>query len=479
VLTLPVSYIVTFFPLLGAFFVLNVDKERPENAMAVTLWATSSAFLFAMLQLFVPNLSKIITHDVVSHFVNKLPGWYSANLDNFSVLFVTFVCFVSLLSVIWIRHHKITYQKSFFISLLLFEVFTIAAFYSTDMFLLFFCMESTMIPLYTMMLSHDKEADSQGSKNRSYVLRYLLYGMASALLILTAIIMIYLETKTSDLFEIYKIGVKNEAVFWILLLGIGIKMPIWPFCNWLPTVHTKANVICSVILASIVLKFSTLIILRFISPLFHDHITHYNTFLFMACFVSILIAIANIFRQDDLKRFFSYFSIIHMNLYFLIFINNGGGNNFIYAMLQHSLISVIMFFTIDIIGDLYGTRSMHEIRESCKQIRGLRMFLLCIFLALIGIPLTSGFIAEIMVIYSVSNTSYIQATMILLLMVAISTYTFYVYHVTFGKRKKNRQQNEVIEPFATRHDRKAAITVCYLLILLLGICPKLVTSVLN
>jgi NADH:ubiquinone oxidoreductase subunit 4 (subunit M) len=162
-----------------------------------------------------------------------------------------------------------------------------------------------------------------------------------------------------------------------------------------------------------------------------------------------------------------------MNLYFLIVINNGGENNFIYAMLQHSLISVIMFFTADIIEGLFETRDMNEIRESGLQFRGLRMFLLCIFLALIGIPSTSGFISEIMVIYSVSKVSYIYAIATLLITVVLSTYIFFVYNSTFGKRKMLKQNNAV-RALTINGDRKAVITLCYILILLLGVFPMLV-----
>ncbi|MDR1289179.1 MAG: hypothetical protein LBJ77_02190 [Holosporales bacterium] len=466
-LSIPISYVITLFPILGTLFVASIDKNRLDNVKSVSLWITFFTLVFSIIQLFVPSFSKIVTHDVITNFTNRLPVRYSADVDNFSILFVVLVSLVCFLSIIWLWKREIQNIKSFFISLLLFEAFTIGAFYSIDMFLLFFCMEATLIPTYTMMLSWD------GAKKTSYVLLYLAYGMFSALAILVAIIMIYLETKSSNLLEIYKIGIKNENIFWLLMIGIGAKMPIWPLCHWLPTAHTKTNVVCSVLLASIVLKFSTLILLRFIDPLFSEYLIRYRDIFVIASIVSISLAVINIIFQDDIKRFFAYFSIIHMDLYFMIFLSGIDRSHFIFSTLQHGLMAIVMFFTADIIENLFKTRSISDISSYNQQYRGLRILLLFVSTSLIGIPCTSGFIAEITSIYAITKSMGIILSVVVVLIIAVlSAYTIFVYNSIFSKNGGHPSGVSQASILCDRY-QMTSLVIASIGIIFLGMLPAL------
>jgi NADH-quinone oxidoreductase subunit M len=467
-LSVPISYVTILLPLLGTLFVARVDKNNVNNVKSVSLWITFFTLMFAILQLLIPNLSKIVTYNVITNFIDKLPVKYSTNVDDYSILFASCVSSICFLSTMWLQKREIRNTKSFFISLLLFEAFTIGAFYSSDMFLLFFCMEATLIPIYSMILSWD-------NTKSNYVLLYLAYSMFSAMLILVAIIMIYLETKSSNLLEIYKIGVKNEAIFWLLMIGTCIKLPIWPLCNWLPTTHTKTNVVCSVLLSSIILKFSTLILIRFINPIFSEYIAQYQDVFLIISIISIFIAVISIMFQDDIKRFFAYFSIIHMDIYFIIFLflSETNKNYFIFSTLQHGFISTIIFFTADIMENLFKTRSISTISSSGQRFRGLNILLFFVFISLIDMPCTPGFITEIVSFYFITKSTYIAVSIIMLLIiVALSAYTLFVYYsISFKKRIPPPEVSQNVS-LCDRY-QVISLVIAFLCIEIFGILPDL------
>jgi NADH-quinone oxidoreductase subunit M len=297
--------------------------------------------------------------------------------------------------------------------------------------------------------------------------------MLSAMLILIAIIMIYLETKSSNLLEIYNIGIKNENIFWLLMVGIGIKIPVWPLCNWLPIAHTKTNVVCSVLLASIVLKFSTLVLMRLVDPIFSECLARYRDIFVIASIVSMSLAVISIMFQDDIKQFFAYFSIIHMDLYFMMFLSGIDRRHFIFSTLQHGLLAIVMFFTADIIETLFKTRSISTISNYSQQYYGLRVLLLFVCTSLIGIPCTSGFIAEMMSFYAITKGMSIAVSVtVMLIIVVLSAYTLFVYHSILPKNK--RTQSEIPQDLDLCDDyQMTSLVIASSVMLVLGVSPAL------
>jgi NADH-quinone oxidoreductase subunit M len=327
-------------------------------------------------------------------------------------------------------------------------------------------MEATIIPMYIMMLSWQKSW--QKSRDINHIFQYLIYGMASAMLILVALIMMYLETGSSDLIEIYKLGIRSQTIFWLLMIGLGIKMPVWPFCNWLPAVHGRSNTICSVLLASVVLKFGALIIIRFIEPIFSEYLLLYRDAMFAGLIITMVFSAARALSQDDLKQFFAYFSIFHMSLYFMIMLGRSGESGFIFAMMQHSLVISFLFFLADVIERTFNTRSISELRHSAIRPCKLKRFMLFGTLALIGTPLTSGFISEAISIYSASQISNIYEIITAAAVLAMAFIAFDTYNSTFGGWEDNGQQR-----ILGKHEQ-AVVVLLISCILIFGLCPRLI-----
>jgi NADH:ubiquinone oxidoreductase subunit 4 (subunit M) len=185
------------------------------------------------------------------------------------------------------------------------------------------------------------------------------------------------------------------------------------------------------------------------------------------------LAVISIMFQDDIKRFFSYFSIVHMNLYFMIFLSGIDRSNFIFSTLQHGLMAVIMFFMADILENLFKTRSISTISGRSQQYRGLRILLLFVCISLIGIPCTSGFIAEITSFYAVTKAmSTTISVTILSIIVVLSAYTLFVSHSILHKNKTT--QPEISGDFNLCDGyQMISLAVASFGILVLGVFPAL------
>jgi NADH-quinone oxidoreductase subunit M len=356
--------------------------------------------------------------------------------------------------------------KKYFAALLLFESFSIGTFCAQDMFLLYIFMEATIIPLYLMMLNRPNPAHDA-------IFQYLLYTIISAFLILIALIMINLETKTTNLTDLYRIGIKNKTIFWLLITGIGIKMPIWPFYHWLPIVHVKSQTVCSIILAAIVLKFATLLVLRLVEPIFGEILISNRGVLIFILIISMSFATAQLMFQDDVKSIFAYFSIIHLNLYFMILLSGTETKYYIFSVIYHSIAVAILFFVAEMIKRVFNTRLIEIIKTQSTKFYGINKIVAAAFFILIAAPFSWGFICEIIAISSIVKIS-LPCTFIISGIILLSTcYAITTYVRGFGTNKKNTQFNELQKFHINDNYKKTVLYALFGLIITFGLRPTL------
>lgn len=445
--------ITNLFPIIGSIFIMLMNKKLKNNIKIVALWITLFTGLFYFVSLYIHLQQRIFGQkEFVMLRTHSIE--FNVFVDSVSLVFVPLIILICFLVVLWLQK-KDTPQndKKFFVSLLAFESLAISAFMTSDIFLLFIFIESSLIPLYIMLNS------SNAGRNFEAILNFIIYSAVSAMLILVAIIMIYIETGISSLTEIYQLGFSDKLAFLLLFLGIGMKIPVWPFYHWLPIVHVKSSTCCSIVLAAIVLKYSALLINRLIMPIFDNLlITHFNILFFVFSF-SMLCAFCQSIFQDDLKKFFAYFSIIHMNMACIIPLTNQS-TQFIYSILSHSLVVSLLFFSVA----LYKTRSISDLRKLGINSKELRYIFLAGMLALIGAPFCSSFISEIICVMSAAKLSISFALIIAGIILASSAYVFYLCFSI----PSNKNLQHIIDPY-----NKLAIYTLIFFTLLLGTLPKI------
>lgn len=423
----PLLSIIICLPLISCFFVLISKDDELQNAKLSALCGSFIVLLTSITLLCLFDFAKD-TVQFIEEYV-WIPGCnikYKVGLDKFSLFFVLMIAVISFLCMIWLLKKHIHKTKHFFASILLFESFAIGAFVSYDMFLLLFFMEATMIPLFVMMYTSDKE----GIKNT--VLQFFAYGMAGALCIMIAMLMIYNEKGTADILKLQQSGfIKNTVCFWILFLGVAIKTPMFPVNYWLPRVHVEAPTVCSVLLGAVMLKFSSLVTVKILYRMFFNTFSNYHGIISIICLISALTACANIFFEKDLKRIFAYFSILHMNIYYLILLSKCELKQFVFAVLYHSFLISILFFIADIIKTVFKTRNIQELKNIKSHFMKVKRLMLFATLCLIGAPLTWGFITEIIALYSASTLSNRVTGMVAVILMLSSVRAFYVYQSVF------------------------------------------------
>ena len=456
---LPLATIITLMPLIGILFIALIEEKNVLGIKSVSLWTTAFTFCFSLIVSGAFDYSaKTITEEVA--IFSKSPLEYRVGIDAFSAMFVPIICFICFICILWITKHKTS--KIFFMSVLLFETLAIGAFYAWNLFLLFIFIEASVIPIYILM-------SRQQEKSTDAILHFMLYTMISAMLILIAFLLIYLETQTTNIKEIQEIGVKNTAVFWLLVIGIGIKMPIFPFYSWLPIAHVKSQTICSVLLASIVLKFSSLLIVRIVQPLFMGILQENLNLVIFVIMLSIVFATAQLLFQKDIKSIFAHFSIIHLNSAFLIMLGEMKCNGFTFAVMGHSLLMPVLFFASHVIEKVYNTRLISQIKSMTGGVpTNVKIVVFIAFCCLISVPFTWGFITEILTFQSVVKISSFCAFSLGLLTLIAATYVIHVYneHFAFWKPSEN-------EIYSLDTHKKLALLVLCCTILLGGICPKI------
>ncbi|MDR2074896.1 MAG: hypothetical protein LBP31_01600 [Holosporales bacterium] len=420
-------------PVISCFFVLISQKNKIQNAKLTALCGSIVAIIVSVAMLCTFDFSKNTVQLLEEHlWIFKYGIKYKVGIDKYSIFFILMTTVICSLTMLWILQKNIHKTKHFFSCILLFESFAIGAFVAYDLFLLLFFMEAATIPLFIMMhLSgkyHHKEAASF----------LLIYGMIGCLLTIISMLIIHNTSGTSDIIELYQKGhVYSKTCFWVILAGIGVKIPLFSLHHWLPKVHVDSPTALSVLLASIALKFSSIMMIKVAYHLFFDYLIEYANLLSCLCLAGAIIACVNIFFQKDLKRIFVYFSILHMNLYIIILLSGGGIKKFVFSVLYHSFIMAILFFVTDIIKTIFKTREIDELKEVNSHFIVVKRLALLSVLTLIGVPVSWGFITEILSVYSANCLSTGYALVVVAVILTSSSYIFFLYQSIFSNWTTN------------------------------------------
>jgi NADH-quinone oxidoreductase subunit M len=396
----PFLSLAIWVPILFGMLVLAFGRDG--NARMVRIASLVSAIVS-----FIVTLPLIRHFDNAAHgmqFVEKSP-WierfnimYSLGIDGLSLWFVPLTAFITIIVVIsaWevIEERVAQYMGSF----LILSGLMIGVFCAMDGLLFYFFFEATLIPMFINI-------GVFGGANSVYAsFKFFLYTLFGSLLTLVAII--YLYNKAGGTFDIltwHKLPLAmNEQIliFCAFLMAFAVKVPMWPVHTWLPDAHVEAPTGGSVVLAAIMLKLGAYGFLRFSLPITPDA-SHY-----LAGFIITLSLIAVIYIglvalvQKDMKKLVAYSSIAHMGfvtLGFFVF-NDMAVQGGIVQMISHGFISGAMFLCIGVLYDRMHSRQIADYGGVINRMPKFAAFFVLFSMANCGLPATSGFVGEFMVI---------------------------------------------------------------------------------
>ncbi len=333
---------------------------------------------------------------------------YSLALDGLSLPMVVLTGLLGLVAVLgsW---HVTTRVREYHVWLLLLLTGVLGVFAARDLLLFFLFWEVELIPMYFLI-----SVWGTGNKDHS-AMKFVLYTLFGSAFMLVGVMVLRASAGTFDMETLTLMGQAGEigpkfltlnAVFCFFLLAFAIKLPVWPLHTWLPDAHTDAPTAVSVLLAGVLLKMGGYGLIRLNLGFFPETAEKWAPILVVLAVVNVLYGAAVVFRQNDLKRLIAYSSVSHMGLVLLGVASLGvvGVTGAAVQMFAHGTITGLLFLVVGLMYDKAHTRWIPDLGGLAKNMPVIASVTIVAGLASLGLPLLSGFAAELIIFLGTYGT---------------------------------------------------------------------------
>ena len=440
----PILSSITFLPFIGAFFVFLTRSEKGEKNKSAIYISIFTSFVNFFITLFLWFSFDNQTSDF--QFVEEI-NWISGfikfkfGIDGISIIFILLTAFITPICILSCVNSVKSRLKEFLIALLVLETFMIGVFCSLDLVVFYLFFEAGLIPMFLII-------GIWGGPRKVYsAFKFFLFTLLGSVLMLVAIIAIYWITGTTDVTQIYEIKIPPEFQYllWLAFFSsFAVKLPMWPVHTWLPDAHVEAPTPGSVVLAAILLKMGGYGFLRFSVGMFPFASDYFTPLIFVLSVIAIIYTSLIALMQDDMKKLIAYSSVAHMGFVTMgIFtFNKQGVEGSIIQMFSHGLISAALFLCVGVLYDRTNSRLIKSY-GGIVHILPKYSFLLMIFvLGTLGLPGTSGFVGEFLVLVGTFKVNFLVAVLGSIGVILAAAYILWVYkRVVFGKLENTQLKN--------------------------------------
>ncbi|WYX37987.1 NADH-quinone oxidoreductase subunit M [Achromobacter xylosoxidans] len=467
-----------FVPIVFGLLVLAVGRDdRPGLTRGLSLIGSIAGFLVT-----IPLYTGFDSKTAAMQFVEKT-SWieafnvnYHLGVDGISLWFVLLTAFITIIVVLagWevITSRVSQYMAAF----LILSGLMVGVFCALDGMLFYVFFEATLIPMYIII-------GVWGGPNRVYAaFKFFLYTLMGSLLTLVAFI--YLWNASGGSFDILtwqqtKLGYTPQILIFVALLAaFAVKVPMWPVHTWLPDAHVEAPTGGSIVLAAIMLKLGAYGFLRFSLPIAPDASHSLAGLMITLSLIAVIYIGLVAIVQDDMKKLVAYSSVAHMGfvtLGFFIF-NTAGVEGAIVQMISHGFVSGAMFMCIGVLYDRMHSRRIADYGGVVNVMPRFATFFILFSMANSGLPATSGFVGEFMVIMgAVEHNFWIGLLAATALILGASYSLWMVKRVVLGD-----VANDHVRELTDINRREFVILgVMAIAVLYMGIYPKPFTDVMH
>ena len=432
----PILSSLILLPSIGALFILlskSKDQSNYQSSKYVALFVSFANFFISLYlwYIFDPNITDF-------QFVENrswLPGFinYKVGIDGISILFIVLSTLITPLCIISVNKTITTKLKEFLIAILIMESLMIGVFCSLDLVIFYLFFEGGLIPMFLII-------GIWGGARRVYsAFKFFLFTLLGSVLMLIAIISIYWINGTTDIVELYNLGIGEnyQNLLWLAFFSsFAVKTPMWPFHTWLPDAHVEAPTAGSVLLAAILLKMAGYGFIRFSIGLFPIASENFVPLIYVLSLVAIVYTSLVALMQEDMKKLIAYSSVAHMGFVTLgIFtITQQGLEGGIVQMISHGLVSAALFLCVGVVYDRMHSRLIKTYGGLASIMPKYAVFFMVFTLAAVGLPGTSGFVGEFLILMGVFKKSFLVATIASLGVILAVAYMLWLYkRVIFGE----------------------------------------------
>ncbi len=411
----------------------------------------ATAFSFIGLLVCIPIYMHFNIHSAAMQFREHI-SWiptlsinYDLGVDGISlplIILTNFTTLVVILASFTMVHKKVSQYLATF---LLTQAAIVGVFAALDGMLFYFFWEAMLIPMYLSI-------GVWGAERRSYAaIKFFLFTFFGSALMLVALLYLRIHSGSFHILDWYHLKLSLSVQVWLFigfLVAFAIKIPMWPLHTWLPDAHTEAPVGGSVVLAALMLKLGAYGFFRFNLPILPDACRQLEWLMIVLSLIAIVYIGFIALAQTDMKKLIAYSSVAHMGFVtlgcFMVFVvlTRTGNTQDAYLSLEGAMVQMIshafgagaMFLAFGVLYEQLHTRAIKNFGGIAKTMPYFSAFFMLFAMSNVGLPGTSGFVGEFMVILSTFKASFWVTLLAASTLVIGAAYTLWMYkRVFFGK----------------------------------------------
>ena len=442
--SLPILSIIIFLPLVGVALLSLINSTTANgerNLKQTALWVVCLNFIVSIAMLINFDQSDPNFQFTESYFWLNSGISYHLGVDGISILLIILTTFLMPFCILASFESIKVSLKEYLIAFLILETLMIGVFCSLDLVLFYLFFEGGLIPMFLII-------GIWGGERRVYAtFKFFLFTLAGSVFMLLAIIAIYMETGTTNIIYLlqFDLAPSLQYIFWLAFFAsFAVKIPMWPVHTWLPDAHVEAPTAGSVILAGVLLKMAGYGFIRFSLGIFPIASSYFAPFIFTLSIIAIIYASLVALVQTDMKKLIAYSSVAHMGFVTLgIFtFTLQGIEGAIIQMLSHGIISAALFLCVGVVYDRIHTREIDRYGGLVNRMPLYAFAFMIFIMGSIGLPGTSGFVGEFLVLLSIFSVNTYFAVFATSGVVLAAAYSLWLYRkVIFGSLIKDYLQD--------------------------------------